>query len=221
MHNPDVTPSRSSSTAPVTMPAPTMRSPGKVAGPRAQRTVQSILNSARALFLDKGYVSTSVEDITTAAGVSRATFWTYFQSKPDVLRALGGDAESDGMALAISFGKVSRSENEISSWVHAYLEFLDKNGAFINATYQATYDDPELRAWATESMMAGSRAFGASLAALRGKKSSIKRDPAIEGLALLSMFESLWFHWRIGGTDLDYDAVVATISSLILAAIQP
>lgn len=199
-----------------------MRTPGKVAGPRAQRTVQAILTCARALFLENGYVNTSVEDITKAAGVSRATFWTYFKSKPDVLRALGENAEKDGMDLAAKFGRISdkQATDEIVDWVRSYLAFLDTYGSFIHAAYQAAYDDPELRQWAMATLMEGARAFGEALDALRGGKRNPRHDSAIEGLAFLSMFERVWYQRRIGGTELDEEAVVATLSNLVAAAVR-
>jgi AcrR family transcriptional regulator len=40
---------------------------------------------AQALFVERGYEQTSVDDIAAAAGVSRRTFFRYFSTKADVL----------------------------------------------------------------------------------------------------------------------------------------
>ncbi|MFL6090157.1 MAG: TetR/AcrR family transcriptional regulator [Aeromicrobium sp.] len=198
-----------------------MRSPGKVAGPRAQRAVQSILESARMLFLENGYVNTSVEDITKAAGVSRATFWTYFKSKPDVLRALGANAETAGTEVAARFAQISdkHAADEIRQWVGDYIEFLETYGGFIHATYQATLDDPELREWSMSTMMMGAQLFGGAIESLRGGPIEPPHDSAIEGLAFLSMMERVWYQWRIGGTHLERTAIVTTIANIIGAAV--
>lgn len=118
------------------LPAASRRSPADELGPKALRTVQSILDNARELFLDRGYVSTSVEDITSAAGVSRATFWTYFATKQDVLRSLGENIEEEGLAVAREFAKLPTGAtlDEVTGWVRTYLEFLDTYGAFLHAS---------------------------------------------------------------------------------------
>lgn len=46
---------------------------------------EDILNSALKLFLEKGFSSTSIEDITKLAGVSKGSFYTYFPSKEGLL----------------------------------------------------------------------------------------------------------------------------------------
>lgn len=43
--------------------------------------------AAGELFLERGYVTTSVADITQRAGVSRSTFFNYFTAKSDLLWA--------------------------------------------------------------------------------------------------------------------------------------
>lgn len=46
---------------------------------------EDILNSALRLFLEKGFNATSIEEITRLAGVSKGSFYTYFQSKEELL----------------------------------------------------------------------------------------------------------------------------------------
>jgi AcrR family transcriptional regulator len=45
----------------------------------------SLEEAATELFLEQGYTQTTIEQITSRAGVSRATFFNYFSSKSDVL----------------------------------------------------------------------------------------------------------------------------------------
>jgi AcrR family transcriptional regulator len=47
------------------------------------------MNAAQRLFLDHGVAPTTIEQITSAAGVAKGTFYLYFSSKEDVLAALG------------------------------------------------------------------------------------------------------------------------------------
>lgn len=54
----------------------------------ASDTRQRILDAAKCLVLDRGYAGTSVDDIQTAAGISRGTFFYHFPTKDDLARAL-------------------------------------------------------------------------------------------------------------------------------------
>lgn len=62
-----------------------------------------LAEAASELFLERGYHRTSVDDIATRAGVSRATFFNYFPTKPDVLFA-SIDGDLDTIERSISEG---------------------------------------------------------------------------------------------------------------------
>ena len=50
-------------------------------------TLQRISETGLDLFLENGYEETTVDDISTAAGISRRTFFHYFKSKDEILLA--------------------------------------------------------------------------------------------------------------------------------------
>ena len=56
----------------------------------AQRamTRQLLMTTALELFENKGYATTTVDDIATAAGTTRATFYAYFPSRSELMKAL-------------------------------------------------------------------------------------------------------------------------------------
>ncbi len=54
--------------------------------PEARR--EELMDAAQALFLEKGVMQTTIEQITVAAGVAKGTFYLHFSSKEDVLVAL-------------------------------------------------------------------------------------------------------------------------------------
>src|SRR5688500_9022958 len=60
-------------------------------GRKAARTRLALLEAARTVFTEKGYSSTSVGDIATAAGVSLGAFYQYFRDRADVMAALVGE----------------------------------------------------------------------------------------------------------------------------------
>ncbi|HYB98630.1 MAG TPA: TetR/AcrR family transcriptional regulator [Candidatus Limnocylindrales bacterium] len=58
---------------------------------RRRELHQRIFDTARALFLQKGFEATRVEDIAAAADIAPATFFNHFPSKEAVLREMAGE----------------------------------------------------------------------------------------------------------------------------------
>jgi AcrR family transcriptional regulator len=45
---------------------------------------ETILDAAESLFIEKGYLSSSIENLSTASGYSRRTIYVYFENKEDI-----------------------------------------------------------------------------------------------------------------------------------------
>jgi AcrR family transcriptional regulator len=60
---------------------------------KKQVTAHKILAVAGDLFLRRGFTETSVEDIASAAGISRASLFNHYRGKPAIVAALAADME--------------------------------------------------------------------------------------------------------------------------------
>ncbi|AZV45004.1 TetR/AcrR family transcriptional regulator [Peribacillus asahii] len=49
---------------------------------------QQVLKNAHQLFVEKGYQATSIQDILDYSGISKGTFYNYFSSKSELLKAI-------------------------------------------------------------------------------------------------------------------------------------
>src|ERR1700681_2856225 len=54
---------------------------------KRQQTRERLTRAAMALFLERGFEATTLDDIATAADISRRSFFHYFASKEDVIFA--------------------------------------------------------------------------------------------------------------------------------------
>jgi AcrR family transcriptional regulator len=192
------------------------RSPAASMGPRALRTSALIMDSARAVFLQKGYAGTRIDDIAEHAGVSRASFYSYYPSKRDLLLELGRrtagaiDVHLDEIEALIA----RPSDDLMSEIVRSYLGFLDEHGAFLLVWAQATFNDEKLARAGMRTRLVSARRFAQMLRGLSGAPSDDSDDPAQVGLALLVMMDRYWSYWHVNGFPFDEDQVVATLAGI-------
>jgi AcrR family transcriptional regulator len=198
-----------------------LRSPAKTMGPRALRTSGLIKERAREVFLSKGYFGTSVEEIVEAAGVSRASFYTYFPSKRDLLYALGTDTYQ---ALAATLDEMRALEptwthDDVYEVVRIYVRFLEQHGAFMLVWSQATYGDEALAKAGMRTRLVNARRFGELLQRLSRTQVDPDEDPARVGLAMLVMIDRYWSYWRVNGFPFSEHEVVETLGDVVAAVI--
>jgi AcrR family transcriptional regulator len=75
---------------------------------RGRRTLRTLLDAAAAEFGEKGFHESSVVSITSRAGIALGSFYTYFDSKETLFRALVKDMSGqvrDNVAPALAQGK--------------------------------------------------------------------------------------------------------------------
>ena len=69
-----------------------MTEPGSRAGTR-EKTRRRLTRAAQRLFAEQGFDRTTVDEIAAAAGLSRRTFFHYFEAKEDVVLSRVDDLE--------------------------------------------------------------------------------------------------------------------------------
>ena len=79
----------SRSKSPSSVTAPTPQSAPDRRQRRSAETRDRLFRAALNLFAQKGFLETTVEDITEAADVGKGTFFNYFPSKDHILLAFG------------------------------------------------------------------------------------------------------------------------------------
>jgi AcrR family transcriptional regulator len=199
-----------------------LRGPAPTVGPRAQRTTALIMDTARAVFLAKGYHGLRIDDIADAAGVSRASFYTYFPSKRDLLLALGQQTfEATDRALdeidALGDDWGTESPYEL---VRIYMRMLEDHGAFVLVWSQATYGDEELARAGVRARLATGRRLGRVLQRVGAPSARLDDEATRVGLALLVMMDRYWSYWRVNNFPFSEEQVVETLGDMVAALVE-
>jgi len=111
-----------------------------------QETLQLLLKAATHLFIRKGYAGTTIEDIASRAGASRATFYLHFKRKWHVLRDI---VEETTLAEALDFyRRLDAFENltreDLRQWLLDALDFSERHKKLITVHRQAQSIEPEM-----------------------------------------------------------------------------
>lgn len=97
---------------------------------QARETRKRILESALSLFREKGFDQVSIDEITTSAGVSKGSFYTYFQTKSDIIieefRLIDGFYEKKESAIRREPDALSR----LLAFTRHQLDYIHKNLGF-------------------------------------------------------------------------------------------
>lgn len=98
---------------------------------RPQRGKQKIFDAAMKLFESQGYFKTTVEEITTEAGVSKGLVYNYFSSKAELLAGLIEDATDKIEAVAEPLSMAGTLEESLSRFIDSFFDYLQKERAFL------------------------------------------------------------------------------------------
>ncbi|WP_420036173.1 TetR/AcrR family transcriptional regulator [Streptomyces sp. cg28] len=120
-----------------------------------EMTRRLLLESGLELFKTKGYAATKVDDIATAAGTTRVTFYAYFPSRSELMKALideqlnaalqrVGSPEHGSTALDLVSTVADGSLEAITAWLRRTADSWPEIRPIIRVGRDAAAVDPEL-----------------------------------------------------------------------------
>ena len=190
---------------------------GEELGPKAQRTVERIISSARGVFLANGYAGTTIDEIARVAEVSRGSIYTYFPTKRDVLVAVGADSVRATEGLVAELGRLGRTRAGLVEWVTNYFAFLDVHGAFAFAWTEAAQNDDEIRVAGMKGHLHMCRDFSHRLEEATGRAID---EPETFGLTMISMLERLWSYGALYSGRTRRDVAIDLAAHTIWSAVR-
>ena len=111
---------------------------------RGERTLRKILDAALIEFGERGFAETSIVGITQRAKVALGTFYTYFDSKEDVFRALVRDmSEQVRLAVAPVLSGPGDTLDAEQRALAAFLAFVRTHKQVYRIIDEAEFVDPE------------------------------------------------------------------------------
>jgi AcrR family transcriptional regulator len=123
-----------------------------------QRTRREIAEAAGQLFIERGYASTTVQDIVDAADVSPRTFFRYFPCKEDVITAIASTSMDDTIDRLSEHEASEPLGSVLKSMLTAALVPVIEDPHAARAFQLMLRDNPVLRGrWLEEQRRSGER----------------------------------------------------------------
>ena len=110
---------------------------------RGERTLRKILDAAREEFGERGFSDSSIVGITQRAGVALGTFYTYFDSKEVLFRALVRDmSEQVRDSVGPALGEAEDALDGERRALEAFLRFAQKHRDIYRIIDEAEFVEP-------------------------------------------------------------------------------
>lgn len=188
---------------------------------RGEDTRNAILAAAETVIGERGFASSSITDITRAAGIAQGTFYIYFQTKDMVFRelvSLMGRLTRATLSQAVA-GIPDRLDAERIG-LAAFLRFVAERPSLYNIVEEARFVAPDAY---RDYFSSFAEAYAQNLADAAQEGIIRPGNPEIRAWALMGMAKTLgerFCVWQKHG-DLDAEAVVDDVFDMLEKGLRP
>ena len=181
--------------------------------PRSERRAQ-LLESAQAVFVDRGYHAAAMDDIAEHAGVSKPVLYQHFPGKLELYLALL-DANCDTLEHLVREALARPTEDNqerVAATTSAYFDFVSREGAAFRMIFESDLTSvPQVRTRLDSLELACAEAIADVIA----EDSGIPDDQAmLLGVGRAGMSQITARHWLAAESDLSRDEAAGLASAL-------
>jgi AcrR family transcriptional regulator len=180
-----------------------MGGPPSLAERKRQLVRDELAEVAMKLFAARGFDATTIEAITEAAGVSRRTFFRYFEAKEDVIIEF-----LDELGVRLCADLAARPQDEppgvaIRGGMDVFLDAFREHPEKSLVLARMTLETPPLRARYLDRLDGWRACLTTELAARARVDPADDMGPALAAAVALAAFDTAMIRWiRDGGGDL-------------------
>jgi AcrR family transcriptional regulator len=179
---------------------------------QGRKTMAKLLDAGMSVFAERGFHAARVDDIVRAARASHGTFYLYFSSKEDLLRALAVQCSEQMEALSTTLGEVGPDEagwQELRRFLDEFLTTYARYGPVIRAWMEDHVDDRQVNRLGVGAFTAIATALGQRM---HGAGAPSGEAAVAALMALLERFAYFRASRRLGFDD---DVTLDTLASVL------
>ncbi len=172
-----------------------------------------ILDAAKELFAAHGVAGTTIDDLARRSGVSRATFFNYFQSKDAVLAALWSDQMDDLTALIDDLlARPMPTRARVRALGRGIVHATERHPGYlrvVTAELERDLATPEISGARTERFHA--QLLRLVQAGIAQREVRVDYEPAFLAQMIAAVYVSVLRYWRL---DPGYDLAVESANAM-------
>jgi AcrR family transcriptional regulator len=201
------------------------RAPAKRGGRRERRRLETrerIFHAALELFAERGFMETTVEDITEAADVGKGTFFNYFPTKEHVLATYGAERLAN---VERALERARTTDGPVLDVVRDLMKGVGGDGAdspaLLRAIYAAHASCTDVRR-ELQARMETARRLLAQIFRLAQQRGEMRKDisPSVLARLIQISFHGVMCSWALHPTG-TLHGTAADIWDLVSAGIRP
>jgi len=186
----------------------------------SEKRRNEILENALTVFSRNGFAASRVDDISAAAGISRATFYRYFDGKDDTFDALVDLMGIEVIAAAEALQPVTpdrAGRATLRTWMAALIAITERWGTLVDEVIRPR----------DKNAVARYRAVGMTgrFAEIMGKRFSeggvTDVEPAMAAIAITAMTERMWHQIRTWNVEIDREVVIDALATMAMKMLHP
>ncbi|MEM0304455.1 MAG: TetR/AcrR family transcriptional regulator [Saccharolobus sp.] len=156
---------------------------------KGKETLNKIINAAADLIAERGFLNTSINDITSRAGVAYGLFYFYFKSKHDILDELikRFNKEMRYYLKVNTMGIQDRIELEKVGF-KKFLQWMEDNRKYYKIFIETQVHRPEMYIWHFTRL---SERYRIGLQEAMNKGQIVKVDPELLSYVLIGIGEMI------------------------------
>lgn len=167
---------------------------------QSQRTVRRVLDAGAEVFAENGFAPTNVGDIIDRAGISRGTFYKYFDDKLDLFGVMAEEVVAGFAGLCERLTNVDVIDGPpdiLHQWLLDMLTFKRRHGGVFRAWTERIPAEPVVAATARAMAEAVAQAF-------RHVRGAVDGTPTVAAIPAYVMMMAMFEHFpdRAAGTRL-------------------
>ncbi len=186
---------------------------------RGRATLRKLLDAAAIEFGECGFHEASISGITRRAGTALGSFYTYFDSKDEIFRALVQDMSAQvGKHAAAAMQEASGALDRERAALKGFLEFAREHKEIYRIIDEAEFVDSEsYRAHyqVTATRILSRLQAGAAAGEIRGDVSEL------HAWAVMGMNVFLGLRYGIWNEDMTPDAIASAANDFITRGLKP
>jgi AcrR family transcriptional regulator len=188
--------------------------------PAVEKRRSRLLESALTVFARKGFHETRIDDVCAAAGISRATFYRYFDGKEALFDALVDVMSDEVIDIASHLEAVTpdpAGHATLSQWISELLANTQRWGSVVSEIIRPRDEHAAAR---NRAILLTTRF--AEILGDRFREGGVEGiDPQMAALAIIAMTERMVTQMAIWNIEMDQDVLVSSLATMALKMLHP